>query len=318
MEETQPSYFSMDEFRFESGKRITDAVVEYKTIGEPSFDDDGSINNALIYIHGWSGDFASVRRIEGLIEPGGVLEDYFIISASSLGSPGSTSPSTTSLGDKFPDYTILDMVNFQRQFIRDKFGIKRLKGIIGTSMGGFQALQWAVSYPHEMEFLIPLVTSYRVRGINYAVFSYMNRIIEEDPVYMAGEKPERALSLASMFMYLYGLSREHYQGLENREIDHAMDDMGLEGLQMDPYDVVWRNRAAMGHDLTGQLHRIRAKTLIFGIRQDQYFPPELETVPMAELIPDSELVIFDSEYGHLGINDIWKYGEVIREFIGSE
>ena len=87
-----------------------------------------------------------------------------------------------------------------------------------------------------------------MRGINYAVFSYMNRIIEEDPVYMAGEKPERApFTCIHVHVSLWPLKGTLSGPLKNREIDHAMDDMGLEGLgHMDPYDVVWRNRGRHG------------------------------------------------------------------------
>ncbi|NLU04822.1 MAG: alpha/beta fold hydrolase [Methanothermobacter sp.] len=318
MEEIPASYFKIEEFQFESGEKIQGAPVEYRTTGNPSLDDMGVIDNAVIYIHGWSGDCSSVRRIAALTEPGGALENFFVISISSLGSPGSASPSTTAMGKDFPEYTILDMVNFQRQFLDEKFGIRKVRGVIGTSMGGFQALQWAAEYPDEMEFLIPLVTSWQVRGINYALFSYMNHLIEGDPEFRAGTRPERALSLASMLMYLHGLSREYYQGLENAELESSMMDMGSEGALMDPYDVIWRNRAAMKHDLSGKLESIRARTLIFGVNQDRYFPPELDTIPMAQLIPKAELVLFDSECGHLGVNEIGKYNEIIVSFIGGD
>ena len=68
-------------------------------------------------------------------------------------------------------FTIKDMVNFQFQFLKEKFNISHLKGVIGTSMGGFQALQWAVSYPDSLDFLIPIVTSYKIAGLNYACSS---------------------------------------------------------------------------------------------------------------------------------------------------
>jgi len=57
------------------------------------------------------------------------------------------------------------MVNFHYEFIRQKFKIRKLKGIIGASMGGFQALEWGVSYPDFMDFLVLLVTTFKVRGI---------------------------------------------------------------------------------------------------------------------------------------------------------
>ncbi len=313
------SYFTLPEFTFESGETLKNLKVEYTCIGTPRIDPDGFITNGLLHIHGWSGDYSSVKRLLPLIGEGKPLDSFFIIAPTSLGSPGSSSPSTTGLGAEFPQYTIKDMVNFHYEFIRRKFKIRKLKGIIGASMGGFQALEWGVSYPDFMDFLVLLVTTFKVRGINYAIFEYMNRLIKADPTYKSGkykENPSLGTCLASMFMYLYGFSREYYNSLDNRKLQASMIKAGKEGMELDANDIIWRNNAAMGFNLEDQLGNIRADTLVVGIRQDQYFPPSTDTIPLSNKIKNSKTIIYDSIQGHLGVNELEKIQEELKRFIG--
>ncbi|BDH79837.1 MAG TPA: alpha/beta fold hydrolase [Methanothermobacter sp.] len=314
------SYFTLPEFTFESGETLKKPRIEYTCIGTPKVDPDGFITNGLLHIHGWSGDYSSVKRLTPLIGEGKPLDDFFIIAPTSLGSPGSSSPSTSGLGAEFPQYTIKDMVNFHHEFIRRKFKIRKLKGVIGASMGGFQALQWGVSYPDFMDFLVLLVTTFKVRGINYAIFKYMNKLIKADPAYKGGryeENPPIGTCLASMFMYFYGFSREYYNSLDNTELQASMIKAGKEGMELDANDIIWRNNAAMGFDLEDQLENIRADTLVVGIKEDQYFPPSTDTIPLSEKIKNSKLVVYESTCGHLGVNELEKIQGELKRFIGS-
>jgi homoserine O-acetyltransferase len=312
-----PSYHTLKNFKFVSGEILEEAVVEYITFGNPKYDKAGKINNAIVYCHGWSGDFASVRKIDELTSKGEVFDKdkYFFISLSCLGSPGSFSPSTSNLGTNFPEYVIKDMVNFQIAFLKDKFNISHLKGIIGNSMGGFEVLTWASNYPDYMDFVISLVSSYKVAGHNYALFKQMNNIIESDKDYNQGNISKRALRLASESMYPYGLSREFYRNLSNSEIDLAIEEMSNEGLEMDLNDIIYRNNASMSYDIEEELNKIIAKVLIVAINQDQYFPPELDAIPMSKMIKNSKLVIYDSLLGHVGSNEIIKIKKEINDFI---
>jgi len=305
----KPSYFTLSEFTFESGETLENPRVEYTCIGVPRVDSDGFITNGLLHIHGWSGDYSSVKRLTPLTGKGKPLDGFFIIAPTSLGSPGSASPSTTGLGASFPEYTISDMVNFHYRFIRERFRIRKLKGVIGASMGGFQALQWAVSYPDFMDFLVLLVTTCKVRGLNYAIFEYMNQIIKDSESY------DKGMFLASMFMYFYGYSREYYNRLDNRQLRNAMIKVGEEGMGLDANDVVWRNNAAMKFDLEDQLENVRADALVVGIRQDQYFPPDSDTIPLSKGIKGSKTIIYDSICGHLGVNELEKIEDELKEFL---
>ena len=63
------------------------------------------------------------------------------------------------------------------------------------------------------------------------------------------------------------------------------------------------------------LNKIRSKVLIIGINQDQYFPPNLDAIPMHNLIEDSELIIYDSDLGHIGFRELETIEEELSEFM---
>ncbi len=317
-------YFTLDKFQFLNGETLEDVDVEYITIGTPIYDGEGNITNAVIYCHGSDGDYGSIRRIENITGPGEVFDTdkLFFISLSALGSPRSISPSMTDLKGDFPHYTILDMVDFQREFLMEKFNIEHVKGIIGNSMGGFTALTWASYYPDTVDFVISLVSSYKVGGHNYALSRIMDDIVKTCPDYNNGdyietEELNRTFRLANEIMFNYGFSRQHYRNRTNMEIDQDIEDMLADESLDDINDIVYRNEATLDYDIGDRLKDIAARVLIIAINQDQYFPPELDAIPMDKMIRDSKLVIFDSINGHIGSRELDKVEDDIKEFMSQ-
>lgn len=325
VESIEAEYFTLSEFKFKNGEVLHDAQVEFISFGTPEYDENGIISNAIIYFHGSSGSCYSVRRISEDIGVGEIFDTdkFFFISASALGCPGSSCPSTTGLMNKFPEYDVEDMVNFQKQFIMEKFGITHVKGLIGNSMGGFEVLTWGCVYPDSVDFIISLVSSFKVGGHNYALSKIMNNIIESDPDYNGGaydlpisDSLKRSLKLSSDAMYCYGLSREEYRrNMTNEEIALAMAEFAEESLEEDPNDLIYMNKSSMDYDLSNQLKNISAKVLIIAINQDQYFPPNLDAIPMSKMIKDNKLLIFDSCMGHVGSSELYKIKDDLDDFV---
>ena len=327
VESIEAEYFTLNEFKFKNGEILRDAKVEYITFGTPNYDDNGIISNAVIYFHGSSGSCYSVKRICEDIGVGELFDTdrWFFISVSALGCPNSASPSVSGLMNKFPEYDVEDMVNFQKQFIEERFGITHVKGLIGNSMGGFEVLTWGCVYPDSVDFIISLVSSFKVGGHNYALSRIMNNILETDPDYNGGaydlplsESLKRSLKLSSDAMYCYGLSREEYRNnMTNEEIMDAMAEFAEESLEEDPNDIIYMNRSSLEYDLTDQLSDITAKVLIIAINQDQYFPPNLDAIPMSKMIKDSKLIIYDSCMGHVGSSELYKIKDDLEEFLSE-
>jgi homoserine O-acetyltransferase/O-succinyltransferase len=320
----QPQYHTLKNFQFQSGAVLEELPVEYSTCGVPKKDSEGNILNGILFLHGWSGDYTSTERYKGLMNQGEVFDrdKYFVISTTALGSPNTASPSTSPLRADFPHYTLGDMVKVQYLLLKDRLKIRHLKGVVGTSMGGFQALEWGVRHPDFMDFLIPIVTSSAVKGRNLAIFKLMNSIIQSHPQYKDGKylkNPENALENVNKLSFLFAFSPAHYE----KEFPHssmlseALDEQGVEGRNMDANDVIWRNDAAISFDIRDQISKIRAKTLVIGIRGDQFFPPELDAIPLSESIKNCRLLLFNSSLGHLGINELEKFQKAVEDFISS-
>ena len=316
----KPKYQAIKNFKFKSGEILPELNIEYATFGNKKIDDDGNIINGIVYLHGSSGDYSSVKRVTDIVGSGKVIDtnDYFIICPTSLGSPGSSSPSTSGMGHLFPKYTVEDMVDALYSLLTEKLSIKHLKGIIGTSMGGFLVLQWAVKYPDFMDFIIPITTSSTSMGQNYAISTIMNTYIKNDPDYRDGKyehSPQMGTQNAMMLLYLFGFSPAYYKTSSNEEVLESIHEMEVEGTNSDANDIVWQNEATISYDVSNKLHKIKARTLVIGVNQDQYFPPDIDVIPLSKSIGGSKLFLYDSLLGHVGSSEIKKAEQIISDFL---
>lgn len=313
--------YVMDSFEFSSGKVLNNVSVEYMTFGTPKYDGD-IITNAIIYCHGSLGNFSGVKKIFPLLYENAPFDEnkYFFISMSALGSPGSCSPSSTNLKNKFPGYTIEDVVNFQKQFLAEKFNINHVLGIIGNSMGGFVALTSAILYPDFADFIMPGVSSFKVAGHDYILSKFVNEIITSDESYENGtdnDSLKRTLRLASLAEFNFGLSKEALREMPKEELSINFDEFGDESLFLDIYDVKYCNEACMNYDVENDLDKITSKVFIIACYQDPHFPPELDAIPMSKMIANSKLVIMDSQLGHLCFNELENITDELNEFMNE-
>ena len=290
----------MDSFEFQSGEVIDDAVVEYMTFGTPKYDENGVINNAIVYCAGSLGTFAGIIKILPLTEKGDAFDadKYFFISMSALGAPGSCSPSVTGLKRKFPEYSLVDVVNFQKQFLSEKFGIEHVLGLIGNSMGGFIGLTQAIEYPDFQDFIICGVSSYKVAGHDYILSRFVDEIITSDPDYAKGEMTYsliRTLRLANLAEFNFGLSKEALRAMSNEELACEFETFGNEMLETDIYDLKYCNASCMNFDVEDGLGKITSK--------------------VSEMIENSQLLIMESELGHLCFNELETISDELKEFM---
>ena len=313
-------FFTLDSFEFENGKVLNDVSVEYMTFGTPKYDKKGVIENAIVYCHGSLGNFSSMKKIIPLVGEDGPFDEnkYFFICMSALGSPGSCSPSSTGLKNKFPKYSIKDVANFQKQFLLKKFNITHVLGMIGNSMGGFVSLTQAIESPDFADFIICGVSSYKVAGHDYILSRFVNEIIESDPDYNKGEMTYsliRTLRLANLAEFNFGLSKEALRAMSNDELRSEFENFGNESINVDIYDVKYCNESCMNYDVENDLNKIKSKVLIISCKQDPHFPPELDGIPMSEKIDDSQLIVMDSQLGHLCFNEIETISDELKVFM---
>ena len=151
-------------------------------MGKPIYNDEGKITNLLLLSHSLEESFESYWGKDIILSEDFLFDrkDYFFVIIIPLGIPDSCSPSLTKLNHNFPKYTFEDRVNFKRQFLKEKFDFTKIHAILANSVGGYESLVWAYMYPDDMELLIVLSVTYRIRGDNYIAALSIKEIIESN------------------------------------------------------------------------------------------------------------------------------------------
>jgi len=321
----EPKNHIIQDFKLESGDVISNLSMEYAVQGTKQLDKHGNIANAFLYLHGWSGNYASVENLKSVIGPGKAIDTrkFYVISPTALGTPGSSSPFSTGMGTDFPEYSIKDMASAQYELLRWGLNIEHLQGIMGTSMGGFQVLHWALEYPDFTDFMILHATSHRLSNRMFGVYHLMNQIIEGDAEYNMGkyaDNPVKVMEHVAYLSYLWSLSPENYeQCFESRnEFIEGVGERKADSMDWDANDLIWRNKAMFNHDLTQEISQIRVPSLVIGIHQDQIVDENFSIMPLKEGLRNAELFMYDSIWGHYGcIRDIVKASGAIDRFLSK-
>ena len=225
-------YFSFaespNEMVLENGERLGPITIAYETYGKLNTNAD----NAILITHALSGDaHVAGYHSENDDKPGWWdfmvgsgkpfdTDKYFIICSNVLGGcmgttgPGSINPkSGEPYNLNFPVVTIGDMVKAQKQLI-DHLGVKRLMSAIGGSMGGMQALEWAIEYPEMVASVIPIATTSRLGAQGIAFNEVGRQAIFADANWKKGNylnhdcNPAHGLAVARMLAHITYLSEE--------------------------------------------------------------------------------------------------------------
>jgi len=228
--------------KLDCGISLSPFQIAYQTYGELNAEK----SNAILICHWLTGDqhVANVHPVTGkkgswevMIGPGRPIDTdrYFVICANVLGScmgttgPFSTNPATGELwGLDFPVVTIPDMVRAQAMLL-DQLGIETLFCVVGGSMGGMQALQWASAYPQRVFSAMPVACSTRHSAQNIAFHEVGRQAVMADPDWRGGRyftdgiEPHRGLGVARMAGHITYLSdtalhRKFGRKLQDREV----------------------------------------------------------------------------------------------------
>ena len=217
-----------DGLALECGVTLKRLVVAYRTYGRLN----AERSNAVLLCHALTGDQYAVEThpVTGkpgwwdmVAGPGRPIDTdrLFVICANVLGGcMGSTGPRSprddgtgTPWGTDFPPVTIRDMVRAQKRLI-DHLGIRRLFAVIGGSMGGMQALDWAAAYPDSVFAAVPVATAAHHSAQNIAFHEVGRQAIFADPDWQGGrywetdKVPARGLAVARMVAHITYLSEQ--------------------------------------------------------------------------------------------------------------
>ncbi|HVI22027.1 MAG TPA: alpha/beta fold hydrolase [Myxococcales bacterium] len=299
----------------EGGGVIKDFSLSYVTHGKL----DAQKANAVLMMASLGGNH---HRIDFMIGPGKALDTnkYFVICTDAIANGRTTSPSNSKAqhGLSFPRFVIRDNLTAYRKLLAH-LGIKHLVAVAGASMGGMQSLQYAVSYPGEVDAVIALTPMARTPAWSVAVTEATRKALLADPAYDKGnytKQPEAGWR--AEIDILFGLATRAPDGMKAK-FPSALDVIpwmkGLEDAQLkagfdandwmyqtwayDRFDISTTPGKPFNGDLAAALKSIRAHTIVLHDRLDLLNPVE-EAKEAAEGIPGAKfyLLPFDPPAGH--------------------
>lgn len=281
---TEGDYLLKD-FTFRSGAKLPALRIHYRTLGTPQRDARGVVRNAVLILHGTTGDGKQFLRPEfagELFGSGQPLDAtrYFLILPDGIGHGRSSKPSD-GLHARFPHYGYLDMIEAQRRLLRDGLGIDHLRLVMGTSMGGMHTWLWGQLYPDGMDALMPLASlPTQISGRNRMWRKMVIDAIRRDPEWQGGDYTHQpqSLRLAAEMLYIMGgnpvLHQQHAPTLA--AADTALDAYAEAYLRSgDANDVLYALEASQDYDPGPGLEKIQAPLLALNTADDLINPPEL-------------------------------------------
>ncbi|MDT4993214.1 MAG: homoserine O-acetyltransferase/O-succinyltransferase [Actinoplanes sp.] len=348
------------------GRELHSVRVAYETYGTLSPQRD----NAVLVCHALSGDahaagfsttpvaagtrdgFAAERRDgaagkglgwwDGMIGPGKAFDTdrFFVVSTNLLGGcRGTTGPSSIDpttgrpYGSDFPVITVADMVRCERAFL-DEFGVERLAAVAGGSLGGMQALQWAVLFPDQVDAVVVIASTHALHPQGLAWNAIARESIIRDPAwqgghyYGTGRTPDAGMGVARMVGHITYLSAPALDDRFGRRLQFADDlrytidepEIEVESYlrhqaesfvrRFDANTYLYLSRALTYFDLArqhgdGSLHRalagVSARTLLIAFSSDWLYPPaasiEIDAA-LRSLGKPVELQLIEAPYGH--------------------
>jgi len=336
----------LGDFHTENGQVLPATRVAWESWGELNQARD----NAVLILHALTGD-SHVRGPAGaghptagwwedIVGPGAAVDTdhWFVIAPNMLGGcqgstgPASIAPDGREWASRFPYLTIRDQVSAQIR-LADALGITRWAAVIGGSMGGMHALEWAVMQPERVERLAvlssPPVTTADQLALNFVQLE----TVRMDPRFAGGEYydaplgegPHRGLALARRMALLNYRSPIELNQRFQRSWQSEVSPLGRGGRfavesyldfhgnkftrRFDANSYITVVEAMNSHDIGRDrggveeaLHTVTAKTLVLGIDSDRLFPVDGQQ-RIARSVPhliDDEAVVISSDFGHDG------------------
>jgi homoserine O-acetyltransferase len=340
-------FVSLGAMKLERGDELPQVRIAYETFG--SLNDAG--DNAVLILHALTGDshvmgdsgpgHPTAGWWGGIVGPGKPIDTdrWFVVAPNMLGGcqgstgPASSAPDGSEWGARFPFVTIRDQVAAQAAF-SDAVGIGTWAAVIGGSMGGMQALEWAVAYPQRVERVGILAAPESSNADQIALNTVQVDAIQLDPKFADGDYyssddgdgPYRGLALARRMALLNYRSPTELNDRFQRSWQSGISPLGGGGRyavesyldfhgnkftrRFDANSYVTLANAMNSHDIgrdrggvAKALAGVTARALVLGIDTDRLFPLDHQRL-IAGLLPstidDGEVVVITSPFGHDG------------------
>lgn len=348
------------EYTFEAGGYLPQVTIAYETWGTLNSAGD----NAVLVAHALTGDshVAATEADpedgwwEGLLGQGRPIDPgkWFVIAPAMVGGcygstgPAFPDPDGVPWGSRFPFVTIRDSVHLEAR-LADQLGITKFHTVIGGSMGGARALEWAATYPDRVAGVGVFACGAASTAEQIAFGQAQIKAIENDPHfaggdYYSGPRPEAGLGLARRIAHITYRTEQEMAVRFGREPQGGEDPFGssvrrsgryqVESYldhqaaklvsRFDPNSYIVLAEALISHDVgrgrggvEAALRQVTATPFLAAVGSDRLYHPE-QSQEMAEMIPGDHAVhTIDSPIGHDGfLTSADQLSEQIREVLG--
>lgn len=335
-------YESGHPLRLEVDGALPEFTLAYETWGTLAPDR----SNAVLVLHALTGDSHVAGQAgaghpspgwwEPLVGPGRALDTdrWFVVAPNVLGGcqgstgPASRGPGGRPWGSAFPRLTQRDQVAAEVR-LADALGVDRWHAVVGGSMGGMRALEWAAGHPERVRSLLLLACPAAASAEQIAWASLQIRAIRHDPGWHGGDYhhvppgngPHQGLGLARRIAHLTYRAEPELQSRFGRtgqpgedprhggrhQVESYLDHQAAKLVRrFDAGSYVTLAEAMNTHDIgrgrggvTATLRRLHTPTLVVGVDSDRLYPPTQQT-ELATALPNADLRLLHSPHGHDG------------------
>lgn len=311
-------FVELQNYKFSDGETMPTLKLHYVTLGTPRKDASGAITNAVMLLHGTSGSAADFLRppfFQSLYGPGEPLDldHYFIVIPDGIGAAESSKPSD-GLHAHFPRYGYTDQVRTQRATL-EQIGIKHLRLLLGSSMGGMQTWLYAETYPDGADAFVPLAsTPAEISGRNEVWREMINQAIRDDPDWKGGDYPKDhpPQDWIRAAMPLFSIMTSNATVMQKQAPTRAkavtlVDSVEAQAKARDANDFLYAFESSYDYDPAPRLGAITKPMLTINFADDLLNPPELLHVPTASNYTKVMLPADAPTYGHqtLAHPEVW-------------
>ena len=280
--------FVITNFHFRSGQTLPELRMHYLTFGKPERDRNGVVRNAVLILHGTTGNcgqFLNPAFADELFSRGQPLDvaRYYLIIPDGIGHGKSSKPSD-GLRAKFPNYGYQDMVEAQYRLVTEGLGVNHLRLVMGTSMGGMHTWLWGEKHPDFMDALMPLASlPTQISGRNRIWRRMIIDSIHNSPDWQNGDYQSQpsGLRVAAEVLYFMGENpvMRMNEGPTEKRADEMLDHYVANAMtRLDANDVLYAVSASSDYDPAPELDKIKAPLLAVNSADDLINPPELDAL----------------------------------------
>jgi homoserine O-acetyltransferase len=321
----------------------------YIAVGTPRRNAAGEITNAVVVNSYYSGDSTDMYEqwVKGtalsgkdpVIGPGRPIDTdrYYVVMVDPIGTWGESKPSD-GLGIKFPQYSYFDMVQANYRMLRDHLKIAHVALVTGVSMGGTQSYVWGVMHPEFVSALMPIggtTQSDAEDPVGNWTFQLMTAAIESDPVWQATKgdyynlpkekhpSPGVAFGWSVLGLTGYDFAFRTTQSFASVQPEvfywdppneKAGSSVTKRAALYDAVDLVVRNRVGETYNINADLWRIRSRTMVMHITNDQWLNFKLAQRAV-DRIPGADLIAEESPVAHYGVFSIINHRKNDPKFV---